>query len=136
MTHCRVFPYCALVLGALVATVTVAGKDKPSSYENGKRVDLQRYSTGSGALRAQGAFCLAIQVGDLTYLARHEAYWRGSYEPTDFVVGDRVEVKVKGNDLYLKKPKGGDLKTSITRRERNILGKSPADCSLAVSVRN
>jgi hypothetical protein len=44
--------------------VTVAGKDKPSFYESGKLIDLQRYSTGSGALRAQGGFWLAIQVGD------------------------------------------------------------------------
>jgi len=136
MANRREFLYCIVLLGALAVTETVAGKDKTSSYENGKLIDLQRYGTGFGALRAQGSFCFAVQVGDLTYLARHEAYWRGSYEPTDFVVGDPVEVKVKGNDLYLKKPKGGELKTAITRRERSVPGKPPTDCSLAVSVRN
>ena len=56
--------------------------------------------------------------------------WRWSYEPTDFVVGDPVEVKIKGNDMYLKKSKGGDLKTYITRRERNAPDKKPINlCS-------
>jgi hypothetical protein len=125
-----------LTFGLLTVFTPSIGVSGDKQYEKGKLVDMQRYGTGSGALRAQGAFCFAVQVGDLTYLARREAYWRWSYEPTDFVVGDSVDVKIKGKDLYLRRPKSGDLKTSITRRERNDAGKPPADCSLAVSVRN
>jgi hypothetical protein len=40
----------------------------------------------------------------------HEAYWRWSYEPSDLVVGDPVKVKIKGNDLFIQRPQGGDLK--------------------------
>jgi hypothetical protein len=51
------------------------------------------------------------------------------------VVGDPVEVGIKGNDLYLKKPKGGgDLKTYITRRERNTPDKPRANCGLPVAT--
>jgi hypothetical protein len=103
------------------------------SYQTGKLNDLQRFETGAG--RAQGSFCLAIDVSELTYLTRYEATWRWSYEPTDFVVGDSVEVRIRGNDLYLKKPKGGELKTAITRRERNASDKPPVTCALPVTQR-
>jgi hypothetical protein len=135
MRRRRAFLYFVLSFVIAVASARMLGAEK-SAYEKGKLIDLQRYGSGSGAARAQGSFCFAIELGDTTYLARHEAYWRWSYEPTDFVVGDPIEVKIKGNDLYLKKPKGGDLKTSISRRERNVSGKPRVDCSLPVSVRN
>ena len=117
------------------STVPVWTADK-SDYQTGKLTDSRREGTGGGAARAQGSFCLAVEVGDMTYLVRQEAYWRWSYAPTDFVVGDPIEVKIKGNDLYLKKPKGGDLKTSIVRRERNLPDKPPPNCALPVSTRN
>lgn len=104
----------------------------PADYITGKLVDLRRDETGAGAARAQGSFCLAVEVGDLTYLVSHEAAWRWSYEPTDLIVGDPVQVRIKGKDLYFKKAKGGDLKTSITRRERNTPEKKQLTCALAV----
>lgn len=102
-----------------------------AAYLTGKLVDFRRESTGAGAGRAQGSFCLAVEVSDMTYLVRYEGTWRWSYEPTDFVVGDPVEVRIKGNAMYLKKSKG-DLKTSITRRERNTPDKKPLTCALPV----
>src|SRR6266550_2602134 len=105
MKRFRLFMVVAL---ALSACPVQAGEK--AVYQTGKLVDLRREGTGSGAARAQGSFCLAVEVGDMTYLLRREAYWRWSYEPTDFVVGDPVEIKIKGNDMYLKKSKGGDLK--------------------------
>jgi len=127
MKRLRLFVVLALVL----SVVPVQAGEK-TVYQTGKLVDLRRESTGSGVARAQGSFCLAVEVGDMTYLVSHEATWRWSYEPTDFVVGDPVEVRIKGNAMYLKKPKGDDLKTNITRRERNAADKNPLSCALPV----
>jgi hypothetical protein len=125
------------VLAAAVYGLSVgAGADEKPTYQKGKLTDLRREGTGSGAARAQGSFCLAIELGDLTYVVREEAYWRWSYEPTDLVVGDPVEVKIKGNDMLIKKPKGGDLKTRISRRERNSPDKKPMTCGLPISTQN
>jgi hypothetical protein len=121
---------CAVL--SLVFAVNVLHAGETVRYETGKLIDLRREDTGAGAARAQGSFCLAIEVGDMTYLVRHEAAWRWSYEPTDFIVGDPVEVKIKGNDMYLKKAKSGDLKTYITRRERNAPDRKPLTCALPV----
>jgi hypothetical protein len=124
-------PFLVAIVGfVLAATPLYAGE--PTNFVTGKLVDLRREGTGAGAARAQGSFCLAVEVGDLTYLVSHEAVWRWSYEPTDFIVGDSVEVRIKGKDLYIKKAKGGDLKTYITRRERNTPDRKPLTCALAV----
>jgi hypothetical protein len=131
MRRMRLFIVVVLALSA----GSVHGGEK-AVYQTGKLVDLRREGTGSGAARAQGSFCLAVEVGDVTYLVRHEAYWRWSYEPTDFVVGDPVEVKIKGNGMYLKRAKGADLKTYITRRERNAPGRQPITCALPVTTKN
>jgi hypothetical protein len=97
-----------LIFGSRLARAVVplyAGEKH--EYQAGKLVDLRRESTGAGAALAQGWFCLAVELGDMTYLVYQEARWRWSYEPTDFVVGDPVEVKINGNDMYLKRSKGG-----------------------------
>jgi hypothetical protein len=120
------------VVLALILAVTPLRAGEAAEYQTGKLIDLHRESTGAGAARAQGTFCLAVEVTDMTYLVSHEAAWRWSYEPTDFVVGDPVEVKIEGKDLYLKRPKGRDLKTYITRRERNAPDKKPLTCALPI----
>jgi len=125
-----------VVIAILLMPATAGHAAEKSGYQTGKLTDLRREGTGAGAARAQGSFCLAVELSDVTYLVRHEATWRWSYEPTDLVVGDPVEMKIKGNDLYLKKPKGGDLKTYIIRRERKVPDKPPANCGLPVAIRN
>ena len=121
-----------LLLLALALTVPINASQK-TAYQTGKLVDFRRQDTGAGAGRAQGSFCLAVELGDLTYLGSYEPSWRWSYEPTEFVVGDSVEVRINGHSMYLKKPKGGDLKTSITRRERNVQGKQGPNCGLPIT---
>jgi hypothetical protein len=123
------------LLFILICAALLEAAEKPQ-YQVGTLTDLQRYSTGSGALRSQGSFCLAVQVEDVTYLVRHEAYGRWSYEPTDMVVGDPVAVKIDGNHIYFKKPKGGEMKTSISRREHTQPDKPAPSCGPPVSTRN
>ncbi len=125
----KALPLCAGLIFLLASVASAGGK---ASYQAGKLVDLRREDTGAGAARAQGAFCLAVEVDNITFLVRYEATWRWNYEPTDFIVGDPVEAKISGNEMYLKKPKGGDLKTHITRRERNAPDKKSPTCALPV----
>jgi hypothetical protein len=126
------FIFTASVAAASIVTPLIAA-DK-SDYQTAKLTDLRREDTGSGTARAQGSFCLALELDDMTYLVRHEAYWRWSYEPSDLVVDDPVKVKIKSNDLFIQRPKGGDLKTRISRRERHSPEKSPMTCGTPVVV--
>jgi hypothetical protein len=126
--------FVLLLLLSLAASQAYA--DDKSAYQTATLTDLRRHSTGGGAARAQGSFCLAVELNDMTYIVQYGAYWRWSYEPTDFVVGDPVQIRIKENTLYLRKPKGGDLKTYIVRRERNQPEKPHANCALPVATQN
>jgi hypothetical protein len=120
-----------MLLLCLVAVVALAANK--SEYQKGVLIDLRRTETDAGALRAQGSFCVAVRIDDISYLSRYEAAFRWSYAPTDFVVGDPVDVKVKGNHLYIRRAKGGDLKTDITRRQRIAANGKPMTCSAPVT---
>ena len=110
-------------------------KDKPA-YQAAKLVDFRAYPTGSGSARAQYSFCLAIQVEDIAYIVNYEAFLRGSYQPTNLVVGDPIEIRTKGGDLYFKTGTSSpdEHKAHITRRERIAPESKPATCALPVSL--
>jgi hypothetical protein len=71
----------------------------------------------------------------MSYLVRYEAYWRWTYQPTDLVVGDSVEVRIKADDMYLKTLRG-NMKTQIVHREKNTPGNHPVTCALSVATSN
>jgi hypothetical protein len=134
MNSLRIVAVAIAALSFLPTTIHAA--DKPD-YKTGKLTDLRQYETEDpGAARAQWWFCLSVEMDDMSYILRYESFARWSYKPTDFIVGDPVQVRVKGNDMYLGKPKGGDLKTKIVRRARNAPDKPPITCALPVSTQN
>jgi hypothetical protein len=130
----RFWPVATLVaLGALLSVSHA--KEKPV-YQTARLVDLRAYPTGGGAFRAQYSFCLAFQVEDVSYMVEYWAFSRGSYQPTNLIVGDPVEIRTKGDDLYFragKKPED-ESKAHITRRERVTPDSKPATCALPVAV--
>lgn len=89
-------------------------------------------STGSGTLWAKGSFCLAVQVGDVSYLSRYVRLSRSAYDPSELNVGAEIRVRVIGGNLYLEKPNGGELQTIITRRQQLTADTKPATCAPAV----
>ena len=119
----------------LALACAIPGLAATPDYTSGKLLDLRRESTNIGP-RNQISFCMAIAVGDMAYLARQVPNFRWSYEPTDFIVGDSVDVEVKGKNLFIRRVKGGDLKTSIVRRERIAPGQPPINCGLPVTAQN
>lgn len=119
---------CLLVLLSLPLAAA-----KQREWSTGKLLDFRMSDTGAGAARAQGEFCLAVQLGDIAYLLQYEPYSRWAYQPTDLVVGDQIQVQIDGKHMYINKPKGGgDFKTNIVRREKIVAGVSPSTCALPV----
>lgn len=126
-------PLHCTVLSFVVLTGTLAYAREKPEYKSGRLVDVRSTPTGNGALRAQNSFCLAVQLDDVSYIARYEPFSRGSYEPTDLIVGDPIEVRVKDDNLYFRSGKN-QAKAHITRRQRVLSGQPPATCSLPVAV--
>jgi hypothetical protein len=127
-------PQRLVLIAGLLSSLAAVGATK--EYRQGILIDLQRYDTDSGALRSQGSFCLAVSIDNMTYLAHQEGSWRWSYTPAALVVGDPIEVRIAGNNLYLKKPNSGEIKAHIVRRERQGLGKNPMTCATQVQTRD
>jgi len=114
-----------------VAFLALSAAAHAQDVKTGKLTDLRRYEDEHGI----AAYCLSVEIDDLTYILDYKR-WRWSYEPTDFIVGDPVQVRLKGKDgMYLTKPNGGgEFKAQVFRRERNTPGKPPATCALPVAV--
>jgi hypothetical protein len=130
----RIFPIAILL--ALGAFLSVSNAKEKAVYQTAKLVDLRAYPTGGGAFRAQYSFCLAFQVEDVSYMVEYWAFSRSSYQPTNLIVGDSVQIRIKGDDLYFKAGKKPDdeTKAHITRRERIAADSKPATCALSVAV--
>ena len=126
--------FCLIPL-VLFVGIPVYSAEQPA-YQAATLVDLSSRDSGAGAGRGQLIFCLAVETDDLDYTLSYWPNWRGSYTPTDLVVGDPIEIKINKDHLYIKKKNGGELKTDIVRRERRVPGKKPATCALPVSTQN
>jgi hypothetical protein len=61
---------------------------------------------------------LSVQLGDMVYVGSYWPRTRWSYSPTDFIVNDPVQVKIEGKHMYVKRPDGKELKTTVIQRVR------------------
>jgi len=142
MTRARSIVLTAMLL-PIVGSIGNA-RDK-AVYQTGKLIDVRSYATGTGALRAQNSFCLAIQVEDISYILAYEVAMPGDYDPTSLIIGDAIQVKIKGDKMYVKtgkkwtndfsgKQHDEEAKMQIRRRERIEHDKKPTTCGIPVSV--
>lgn len=123
-----------LVLLVLAAS-TLFCESSVATYQKGTLSDLRSFATDAPPGRAQFTYCLAVDAGEMTFLSRYDAYWSHAFDPSSLVVGDPIELRIKGNDLYIRKSDGKELKTRLTRRERNIPDRPHANCGEPVSVK-
>ncbi|MBX7148744.1 hypothetical protein K1X76_06620 [bacterium] len=63
------------------------------------------------------AYIFTFKKGDMLYVTR---YWDGIFnkDPTDFVIHDKIWIKDEGKKVYIKRPNGKEMKTTILRKER------------------
>lgn len=102
----------------LVGSIKPLSCERADAYRTAKLINFQRVEDPAGAARAQAVFYMAIGVDDTLYHVRYAPAWKWSYEPTDLVVGDNIQVRLDKTHIYIQRPKG-ELKTYIVRRERH-----------------
>jgi hypothetical protein len=59
---------CILVALSLTLPIAYPQTSTPPSYKSGRLIDLRRDSTGYGAACAQDSLCLAVELGEVSYL--------------------------------------------------------------------
>jgi hypothetical protein len=84
---------------------------------NSNRV-IGNSQTGSVVSVTDIEYRLSVQLGDMVYVGSYWPRTRWSYSPTDFIVNDPVQVKIDGKHMYLKRPDGKELKTTVIQRIR------------------
>jgi hypothetical protein len=120
-----------LIVAVLMAPAVARARDK-GVYQTTKLIELVNHGT---------SFCFVLQVDDLAYAAI-----AGGHLPSNLIVGDPVQVKIKGDSIYVKtgkkwmndithKETDDAVKARISVRGRvTVEGKLPT-CSLSVVVR-
>ncbi|MBX7148748.1 hypothetical protein K1X76_06640 [bacterium] len=63
------------------------------------------------------AYFFTFKKGDVLYVTR---YWDGIFkkDPTEFVINDKIWVRESGKKIYIKRPNGKEMKTTVMRKEK------------------
>ena len=95
-----------------------------STYQAGKLIsvdDLPPASVVTGGTTVQSTlseYRLNVQLGDLVYVCSYTPTFVWAYKPNDLLANDAVQARIEGKHLYIKRPNGKELKTTIMRRMR------------------
>jgi hypothetical protein len=116
-----------VALGLTLAT-TFLGATK-RDFRTGKLLDVSTETKLVDGSSYRWAI-FVVQIDDLIYTARGDrlgrvhdsllslAITRSGDNGRELIVGDPVEVSLRGDDLIIRKPNGKELKTKIIKRAR------------------
>ena len=105
----------AIVLCTLV--LSVASFASARDFQTGKLVDVGCDDVLHGGSSQRHAV-YHIRLGDMIYSAEGDKLKHNADPAHGLVVGDDVRVAVEGDHLFLRRPDGKDIKTTIVKRER------------------
>ncbi len=87
----------------------IAGRD----IENWCRAEAEilRESTGQSLRRA-----IVINLAGVVYTGEYDVSSADGYAPGEWKAGDRIPVRLAGDQLYLRRPNGRELQTTVVKR--------------------
>jgi len=113
-----------VVLMRLLLIVALVGCCFAADYTKCTVLDIHSYQkhipvliNGTKHFIHQETYVITVQMDDIAITGIDQLMVQES-GPSEMVVGNEVEAKVKGNTLIVKKPSGKKLKASIIKRER------------------
>ena len=59
---------------------------------------------------------VVVSVEGVVYTGEYESASAGGYTPGEWKAGDRVPVRLDGDRLFLRRPNGRELETSVVKR--------------------
>jgi hypothetical protein len=89
------------------------GKVPGHDVENWKRAEAEilREVSNQGPRPA-----VVINVDGIVYTGEYDGSAAGGYTPGEWKAGDRIPVRLEGDKLFLRRPNGRELVTSIVKR--------------------
>lgn len=121
-------PRRALLVVASILATSLISPAADKQYQTGKFLDVtsegysklvSNPSNGSSVSVRRHENDLSVQIGDIVYVGQCEEskHW-SSCRPGNWIVGDPIEFRIDKENMYLKKPTGGEVKTKIVKRIR------------------
>jgi len=87
----------------------VAGRDTENWYQ--AEAEILRESATHPARRA-----VVVNLQGVVYTGEYESGSADGYTPGEWQPGDPVPIRLSGDKLYLRRPNGRELQTTIVRR--------------------
>jgi len=87
----------------------VEGHDTENWYQ--AEAEILRESATSRVRRA-----VVVNLQGVVYTGEYESATAGGYTPGEWKPGDPVPVRLSGDKLYLRRPNGRELQTTIVKR--------------------
>ncbi|HEV3276479.1 MAG TPA: hypothetical protein VG860_06650 [Terriglobia bacterium] len=121
------------VLAVLAALLSPSALRSQDAYQTGKYVDLNsdeydklisNPNTGAPVTVRRRENFLSVQVGDIVIVGecvtKENMLGRihNPCQPGNWIIGDPIEVRLKGHLMFLKSPNGKEVKTRIVKRVR------------------
>ncbi len=105
------------LLSILLITAGVVLADR--AYQTGKLVDAESQLYTKQEKKVNHENTLAVQVGDLIYFGQCEQKKHSDKcKPADWIIGDPIDVLFDKDFMYLRKAKGGEIKTRVVKKQR------------------
>ncbi len=105
----------ALLLGMLVISLVSLARTR--DFQTAKLVDVS-YDDVMHSGSSQRHPVYQVRLGDLIYSAEGDKLKHAADPAHGLLVGDDVRVAIEGDRLYLRRPDGKDIKTTIVKREK------------------
>ncbi len=87
----------------------VAGHDAENWYQ--AEAEILRESAGTPVRRA-----IVVNIQGVVYTGEYECTTADGYTPGEWKPGDPVPIRLAGDKLYLRRPNGRELRTTIVKR--------------------
>jgi hypothetical protein len=87
----------------------VAGHDSENWYQ--AEAEILRESVGTPIRRA-----IVVNIQGVVYTGEYECTSADGYTPGEWTPGDPVPVRLSGDKLYLRRPNGRELQTTVVKR--------------------
>ncbi|MGO9442783.1 MAG: DUF2934 domain-containing protein [Terriglobales bacterium] len=88
---------------------SVEGRDAENWYQ--AEAEILRESDANPARRA-----VVVNLQGVVYTGEYEATTADGYTPGEWKPGDPVPVRLDGDKLYLRRPNGHELQTTVVKR--------------------
>jgi hypothetical protein len=97
------------------------GRRARELYERSGRLpghDLQNWCQAEAEIIREhsGRPAIIVKVGGVLYTGEYERAQSGGYQAAEWDPGDPIPVRVAGDKLYLRRPNGRELATTIVKR--------------------